>query len=174
MGTIPLATARKLVSTPGVTGSAALLPTRVIAVNGGKPEDYPAQGLLAGGQSAIDLDVRSGEYAADGIGASETMARHYGWQVGDVVPLWLSDGSPVNLRLTMVYARARGFGEVVLPAGLVAAHDPKGLVNAVGLRYGPGTEARSARSARPRTARSGGSSTRGRTRRWPAERRRSA
>lgn len=141
-GALPLATARRLASVPGVTGSAALLPTRVIAVNGGKPEDYPAQGLLTTGESMLDLDIRSGAYTAGGIGASEAMARQYGWQVGEVVPLWLADGSPVRLRLTMVYARARGFGEVVLPAGLVAAHDPKGLVNTVGLRYGPGTDSR--------------------------------
>ncbi|GIH13024.1 ABC transporter permease [Rugosimonospora africana] len=141
-GGLPLSTARRLVATPGVTGAAALLPTRVIAVKGGKPEDYPAQGLLAAGQSALDLDVRSGAYAADGVGASEAMVRQYGWKVGQVVPLWLADGVPVRLRLTMVYARARGFGDLVLPAGLVAAHDPSGLISTVGLRYTPGTAQR--------------------------------
>ncbi|GAA5197290.1 FtsX-like permease family protein [Rugosimonospora acidiphila] len=139
---LPLSAVRQLVATPGVTGAAALLPTRVIAVKGGKPEDYPAQGLLATGQTALDLDVRSGAYRADGVGASEAMVRQYGWQVGQVVPLWLPDGEQVRLRLTMVYARARGFGDVVLPAGLVAAHDPNGLVSTVGLSYAPGTAQR--------------------------------
>ena len=135
-GGLSLATARRIAGTPGVTGTAALLPTRVIAVKGGKPEDYPAQGLLASGASALDLDVRSGSYAADGAGASAAMAQSYGWQVGDVVPLWLADGTRVELRLTMVYARDRGFGDLVLPAGLIALHDPTGLVSTVGLRYG--------------------------------------
>ncbi|MEV0714063.1 ABC transporter permease [Asanoa sp. NPDC050611] len=134
-GALPLATARRIAATPGVTGAAALLPTRVITVQGGKPEDYPAQGLLAEGETAIDLAVRSGRFEPDGAGASEAMARQHGWRVGDVVPLWLADGERVELRLTMVYARDRGFGDLVLPADLVAAHDPKGLVSTVGLRY---------------------------------------
>ena len=131
---IPLATARQIAGTPGVTGAAALLPTRVITVKGGKPEDYPAQGLLADGETALDLDVRAGAYAADGLGASSAMASQQGWRLGDTVGLWLADGSPVRLRLTMVYARDRGFGDLVLPAGLVAAHDPRGLVSSIGLR----------------------------------------
>ncbi|MFI5890739.1 ABC transporter permease [Actinoplanes sp. NPDC051513] len=134
-GGISLAAARRIATTPGVTGTAALLPTRVIAVKAGKPEDYPAQGLLATGETTIDLDIRSGAYAADGFGVSSGLARQYGWKVGDVVPLWLADATPVWLRLTMVYGRDRGFGDFVLPASLVAAHDPKGLVSAVGVRY---------------------------------------
>jgi putative ABC transport system permease protein len=132
---LPLAAAQRLADAPGVTGIAALLPTRVIAVRGGKPEDYPAQGLLAVGESALDLDVRTGSYTADGFGASTALIRQYGWQVGQEIPLWLADGHQVRLRLTMVYARSRGFGDLVLPAGLVAAHDPAGLVRSVGLRY---------------------------------------
>lgn len=135
-GGLPLETARRIAATDGVRGSAALLPTRVITVRGGKPEDYPAQGLLSTGQAPLDLDVRAGRYAADGLGASSAMADGQGWKVGDTVALWLADGSPVRLRLTMVYARDRGFGDLVLPAGLVAAHDPRGLVSTIGLRSG--------------------------------------
>ncbi|WP_433374827.1 FtsX-like permease family protein [Actinoplanes sp. CA-142083] len=131
---VPLTTARRIAGTPGVTGMAALLPTRVIAVRGGKPEDYPAQGLLATGSGALDLDIRAGAYTADGVGASEALARQFGWRVGNIVPLWLADGTRVELPLTMVYARDRGFGDVVLPAALVAAHDPSGLVSTINVR----------------------------------------
>ncbi|MCW3816465.1 ABC transporter permease [Micromonospora sp. DR5-3] len=142
-GGLPLDTARRLADVPGVTGVAAQLPTRVIVAQGGKPEDYPAQGLLVGGpDTALDLDVRAGALTADGFAASAALVRQYGWRIGDRVPLWLPDGKQVQLRLSMVYGRARGFGELVLPAGLVAAHDPRGLVRTVGLRYAPGTAER--------------------------------
>jgi putative ABC transport system permease protein len=142
-GGLPLATAQRLATVPGVTGAAAVLPTRVIVEQGGKPEDYTAQGLLVtGSDPALDLDVRAGAPAADGLAASELLARQYGWRVGDVVPLWLPDGHRTELRLSMVYARARGFGDLVLPAGLVAAHDPRGLVSSIGVRYSAGTDER--------------------------------
>ncbi|MFG3708650.1 FtsX-like permease family protein [Micromonospora sp. NPDC047670] len=142
-GGLPLATAQRLATVPGVTGAAAVLPTRVIVEQGGKPEDYAAQGLLVtGSDPALDLDVRAGAPAADGLAASELLARQYGWRVGDIVPLWLPDGHRTELRLSMVYARARGFGDLVLPAGLVAAHDPRGLVSSIGMRYSAGTDER--------------------------------
>jgi len=141
-GGMPLETARRIAATEGVGESAALLPTRVITVRAGKPEDYPAQGLLVTGQAPLDLDLRAGRYAADGVGASTAMAADQGWKLGDTVALWLADGSIVRLRLTMVYGRDRGFGDLVLPAALVAAHDPRGLVSTVGLRTGPGVAER--------------------------------
>lgn len=142
-GGLPLSTVDRLVTLPGVTGAAATLPTRVIVAQGGKPEDYPAQGLLvAGPERALDLGVQPGTPAVPGtLGAEGTFAaslalvRQYGWRVGDEVPLWLADGHRTALRLTAVYERARGFGELVLPAPLVAAHDPRGTVSTVALRY---------------------------------------
>ncbi|WP_326559140.1 ABC transporter permease [Micromonospora sp. NBC_01796] len=148
-GGLPLSTVDRLVALPGVTGAAATLPTRVIVAQGGKPEDYPAQGLLvAGSEPALDLDVQRVTAAGAGttsapevlagngtFAASVTLAHQYGWRTGDRVPLWLADGHRTELRLTSVYERARGFGELVLPAALVAAHDPRGLAGTVALRY---------------------------------------
>jgi putative ABC transport system permease protein len=132
-----LAEARELAAGPGVTGAAALLPTRVTVAQGGKPEDHAAQGLLTtGAEPAIDLGVSQGVARADGLAASELVARQYGWHVGDQVGLWLADGHRTSLPLTMIYTRNRGFGDLVLPAGLVAAHDPDGLVDVVSLRSG--------------------------------------
>ncbi|MFF5229643.1 FtsX-like permease family protein [Dactylosporangium sp. NPDC000521] len=146
-GGLPLDAVRRLAALPGVTGAAAQLPTRVIVAQGGKPEDYQAQGLLVTGtDAALDLGVVAGAYITDGFagsfGASSALVRQYGWRIGDQVPLWLPDGQQQQLRLSMVYERARGFGDLVIPADLVAAHDPRGLVRTVGLRYTPGTDER--------------------------------
>ncbi|MFI7521149.1 FtsX-like permease family protein [Micromonospora globbae] len=134
---LPLDAVGDLAALPGVTGAAATLPTRAIVAQGGKPEDHPSQGLfLAGREAAIDLGVREGRIGGDDtFAASSYLVRQYGWRVGDEVPIWLADGYQVTLRLAAVYERARGFGDMALPAGLVAAHDPRGLVAAVALRY---------------------------------------
>jgi putative ABC transport system permease protein len=134
---LPLDAARRLAATDGVTGAAVAVPTRVIVEKGGKPEDHPAQGLLtSGAEPALDLSVRDGALGGSGtFAASAYLVRQYGWRVGDRVPLWLADGHRTTLRLTAVYERSRGFGDLVLPAGLVAAHDPVGLVGTVALRY---------------------------------------
>ncbi|MET7672712.1 ABC transporter permease [Micromonospora luteifusca] len=136
-GGLPLSTVRELLALNGVTGAAATLPTRAIVEQGGKPEDYATQGLLVSGtEAALDLDLRAGTLPGDGtFAASEYVTEQYGWRVGDDVPVWLADGYQVRLRLAGVYARARGFGDLALPADLVAAHDPRGLVSTVGLRY---------------------------------------
>ncbi|TQJ19984.1 putative ABC transport system permease protein [Micromonospora sp. A202] len=136
-GGLPLSTVERLVALDGVTGAAATLPTRAIVEQGGKPEDYVTQGLLvAGTETALDLDLRAGTLPGTGaFAASEYITGQYGWRVGDEVRIWLADGHQVNLRLAGVYARARGFGDLALPASLVAAHDPRGLVSTVGLRY---------------------------------------
>ncbi|GAA4590357.1 hypothetical protein GCM10023107_16120 [Actinoplanes octamycinicus] len=135
-GGMPLAEAERIAGQPGVTGAAALLPTRVIVAQGGKPEDYPAQGLFTTGADApLDLGVTAGA-PADGLSASEYLTGQYGWRLGDRVELWLADGHRTTLPLTMIYSRDRGFGDLVLPAALVAAHDPKGLVSTVSLRSG--------------------------------------
>ncbi|WP_218618042.1 ABC transporter permease [Cryptosporangium aurantiacum] len=134
---LPLATAEALSRLSGVTGTAATVPTRVIVAKGGKPEDYVAQGLLTTGRdSVLDLDVRDGALAGDGtFAASRYLTELSGWHVGEDVELWLADGHQVTLRLAAVYERARGFGDLALPATLVAAHDPRGLVSTVSLRY---------------------------------------
>jgi putative ABC transport system permease protein len=142
--------ARALATTPGVTGAATTIPTRAILVTGGKPEDYPAQGLATTGAPVLDLAVRSGELGGDGtFAASATLTQAQGWTVGDNVKLWLADGATTTLRLAAVYERARGFGDLVLPATLVAEHDPRGLVSAVYLHTDDPAVANKIRAAWP-------------------------
>ncbi|MGP4016442.1 FtsX-like permease family protein [Saccharopolyspora sp. 5N708] len=139
---LPLATADEVADLPGVTGAAATLGTRVVVDEGGKPEDYPAQGLRTTGEPAVDLGVTTGDLAGlrEGtVAARGPLASARDWQVGDRPVFWLADGTRVELTVVAVFANWRGFGDLVLPADLVAAHDPRGLVGAVYLRGAPGT-----------------------------------
>jgi putative ABC transport system permease protein len=103
-------------------------------VSSGKPEDYAAQGLLSTGEPVLDLGVGDGALRADGLALSAYLARQEGLRVGDRVPVWLADGYRTELPLTAIYERSHGFGDLVLPARLVAEHDPRGLVAAFVLR----------------------------------------
>lgn len=136
---MPLTTATQVASLPGVTGSAATVGTRVVVDEGGKPEDYAAQGLRTTGGQALDLGVTEGELAtADNtVAVSGPLAEARGWQVGDRPVFWLADSTRVELTVVGIYANWRGFGDLVLPADLVAAHDPRGLVGALYLRGTP-------------------------------------
>jgi putative ABC transport system permease protein len=135
-GGLPLGTVEQLATLPGVTGAAATLPTRAVISEAGKPADYAAQGLLrVGAESALDLGVREGALAGDDTFAISTyLAGARGWRIGDEVDIWLADGHPASLRLAAIYQRSRGFGDLVLPARLVADHDPRGLAATVALR----------------------------------------
>lgn len=141
---LALSTAETVMTAGGVTGAAATLPTRVVVVAGGKPEDHPAQGLLTTGtQAALDLGFSAGGTGGEGtFAASRYLAGLYGWTVGQAVDLWLADGHRVRLRLAGVYERSRGFGDAVLPAALVAAHDPRGLVRGIAVRSDAGAAER--------------------------------
>ncbi|NUT54246.1 MAG: ABC transporter permease, partial [Saccharothrix sp.] len=137
---LPLATAERLAAQPAVTGSALTAATRVVVDEGGKPEDYPAQGLRMSGETALDLGVSAGSLdglAADSVAVSAPLAGQRGWRVGDRPTFWLADGTPVTLTVVAVFEHWRGFGDLVLDAGLVVAHDPRGLVGAVYLRGEP-------------------------------------
>ncbi|AKU18540.1 permease [Luteipulveratus mongoliensis] len=133
---IPLTTVADVVRQPGVTGSAATVPTSVILPEEDEPEDHPAQGIEHSGDSAIDLGFTAGNLGGAGtFAASKPLASAHHWKVGESVSMWLADGYPVTLRLTGIYERARGFGELALPGALVASHDPRGLATGVALRY---------------------------------------
>ncbi|MEU4768608.1 ABC transporter permease [Actinosynnema sp. NPDC023794] len=136
---LPMATAERVAALPSVTGSALTVGTRVVVDQEGKPEDYPAQGLRLAGESALDLGVVEGELrlSADAVAVSGPLAEQRGWRVGDRPSFWLADGTRVALVVVAVFSNWRGFGDLVLDAGLVAAHDPRGLVGAVYLRGEP-------------------------------------
>ncbi|MFJ6671180.1 FtsX-like permease family protein [Actinosynnema sp. NPDC091369] len=136
---LPLATAEQVAALPAVTGSALTLGTRIVVDQGGKPEDYPAQGLRLSGEPALDLGVTAGSLdgLAGGVAVSGPLAAQRNWRVGDRPTFWLADGTRTTLAVVAVFEHWRGFGDLVLDAELVAAHDPRGLVGAVYLRGEP-------------------------------------
>ncbi|MFE7405277.1 FtsX-like permease family protein [Isoptericola sp. NPDC057559] len=134
---VPLDRAQDLARDPRVSGAAATIGTRVVVTRDGKPEDYPSEGLWATGEDALDLGVVHGDLGDLGsrtVAVSVPLARANGWAVGDRPTLWLADGTPVRPTIVATYTRWRGFGDLVLPAGLAAAHDPRGLVGSLYLR----------------------------------------
>ncbi|MDT7728269.1 MAG: putative transport system permease protein [Actinomycetota bacterium] len=141
---IPLEVAEQVSALPAVTGSALTIGTRVVVDLEGKPEDYAAQGLRTGGESALDLGVSAGsltDLAAGSVAVSGPLAAERNWRIGDRPAFWLADGTRTTLTVAAVFENWRGFGELVLPADLVAAHDPRGLVGALYLRGEPGVAA---------------------------------
>jgi putative ABC transport system permease protein len=137
---LPLATAERVAALPSVTGSALTVGTRIVVDQEGKPEDYPAQGLRLSGESALDLGVTAGrldDLAADSVAVSGPLAGQRNWRIGDRPTFWLADGTRATLTVVAVFEHWRGFGDLVVDAELVAAHDPRGLVGAVYLRGEP-------------------------------------
>jgi putative ABC transport system permease protein len=138
---LPLDVAEQVSALPAVTGSAATIGTRVIVDLGGKPEDYPAQGLRVSGEQALDLGITAGSLEdlgsagpAGAVAVSRPLAEERGWRIGDRPDFWLADGTRTPLTVVAVFENWRGFGELVLPAELAARHDPRGLVGALYLR----------------------------------------
>lgn len=112
----------------------ATMPTRLIVDEGGKPEDYAAFGVQHGANPVLDLGFSDGRWPGEGLSASAYLARANGWQVGQAVKVWLPDGYATELPLTGIFERSRGFADLLAPADLVAAHDPRGLVTSIALR----------------------------------------
>jgi putative ABC transport system permease protein len=120
---------------PGVRHVAATSATSVVIKSGGNNATVPARAVdgptLDG---AVDLDVSAGS-VADLYGASlavdTRLARHLGWRPGDRVRLWLGDGTQAHLRVVALFRRPLGFGQVVLPRGVVAGHVTDPLDDAV-------------------------------------------
>ncbi len=121
---------------PGVHAVTAMLPVTVWV---GRSK-YHAQGVGSGGLSrTIDPGVRAGSLDAldaghalrpDGAGSggelpvavSTTAAQHLHARLGQAMPLALGDGSLVHVRVTAIYRRGLGFGDLLLPYAPVAAH----------------------------------------------------
>lgn len=119
----------------GVRSAVGSFETTAVLDAGGNPEEVPARAI--DGQElgdVVDLGVTAGSLADLGgatVAVSERRARKLGWTLGDHVSLWLGNGTPVRLRLVAVFDRPLGFGEIVLPRAVVAAHVAKPLDDAI-------------------------------------------
>jgi putative ABC transport system permease protein len=137
---VPLSAATAIAALNGVRGAAATIPTMVMVDASGKPEHYAAQGVARTGAAPLDLDVRHGNLtalSAGEIAISTDLAAAQHWSVGSQAGIWLADATHINVRVVAIYELSKGFGDVVLPAQLVADHDPRGLVRKIYLAGTP-------------------------------------
>ncbi|GAA2000118.1 ABC transporter permease [Catenulispora subtropica] len=87
-------------------------------------QSLQAQGLEGGAAGTLDPKVTAGSLAGlnePGTVALSSMVAH-DVEIGDTQQLWLGDGTPVTLKVVALYDHGFGFGDVLLPRALVAAH----------------------------------------------------
>ncbi|MEY9871964.1 putative ABC transport system permease protein [Streptacidiphilus sp. MAP12-33] len=117
----------KLRATPGVTATAAVKRTTVVMnvwALGDELQSLQAQGVAGAVSRTLDPKVTAGsldDLNGPGTVALSSIVAH-GAKPGDMRQLWLGDGTSVALRVVAVYDRGLGFGDVLLPLPLVAAH----------------------------------------------------
>ena len=127
------AAARRL---PGVLNASGSIATSVVvAADATNLRSFAARGVdVRSLHGVIDLGVRTGSLAdltGNAVAVGSSTARAVGWRAGDHVRLWLGDGTPVRVRVAATFTRPLGFGEIVLPRELVAAHVTQPLDDAV-------------------------------------------
>ncbi|MFD9887256.1 FtsX-like permease family protein [Streptomyces alboflavus] len=89
-------------------------------------DKYPAQGVTPAGLGHTwDPDVTAGSLTSFGAGdvaLSEVAADQLGVRPGSNLKFTLGDGTPTTLKVTAVYARGLGFGDLTMAHELVARH----------------------------------------------------
>lgn len=89
-------------------------------------DKYPAQGVTPAGLGHTwDPDVTAGSLTSFGAGdvaLSEVAADQLGVRPGSSLKFTLGDGTPTTLKVTAVYARGLGFGDLTMAHELVARH----------------------------------------------------
>ncbi|MEV6753524.1 FtsX-like permease family protein [Streptomyces sp. NPDC051214] len=119
---VPAEVARKLRTTEGVEAATEVVRTTVRV----GLDKYPAQGVSTAGLTRTwDPDVTAGSLRGFGKGSvavSELAADQLGLQPGSSLKLTLGDGTKTRLKVSAVYARGLGFGDLTMAHELVARH----------------------------------------------------
>ncbi|MWA06564.1 FtsX-like permease family protein [Actinomadura sp. LD22] len=117
---------------PGVTAATPVKRTTVVMAVKELGEknlrSLTAQGVGADAAATMDPKVASGGLGAlrgNAVALSRDVAG--GLHTGSTTPLWLGDGTRIDARVVAVYDRGLGFGDVLLPHDLVAAHSSTSL-----------------------------------------------
>ncbi|TMR01905.1 FtsX-like permease family protein, partial [Actinomadura soli] len=112
---------------PGVTAATPVKRTTVImpvtALGEQSLQSLSARGVGADATATMDPKVTSGrlrDLRGDAVALSRDVAG--GHDVGSTASLSLGDGTAIKARVVAVYNRGLGFGDVLLPHDLVAAH----------------------------------------------------
>ncbi|GAB3809888.1 FtsX-like permease family protein [Kribbella italica] len=72
------------------------------------------------------------------VAVPDRLVEKTGRGIGSTIKLTLGDGTPVELRVIATFAAESGYENLVLPAGLLAAHTTDRLVPQILVRYEPG------------------------------------
>ncbi|MFI0412032.1 FtsX-like permease family protein [Actinomadura sp. 3N508] len=138
---------------PGVTAATPVKRTTVImpvtALGEQTLQSLNARGVGADAAATMDPKVTSGGLAGlrgDAVALSRDVAG--GHDVGATVSLTLGDGTAIRPRVVAVYNRGLGFGDVLLPRDLVAAHSSSPLDDHVLVR-GKDADLRAVAAAHP-------------------------
>ncbi|MEV8315674.1 FtsX-like permease family protein [Streptomyces sp. NPDC059900] len=119
---VPAGAAQKLRTTEGVEAATEVVRTTVRV----GLDKYPAQGVSTTGLTRTwDPDVTAGSLKGFGKGSvavSELAADRLGLRPGSTLKLTLGDGTKSALKVSAVYARGLGFGDLTMAHDLVARH----------------------------------------------------
>ncbi len=129
---------------PGVAAAVRVAPTTIGPSLGANAGSTPAQAVDPDGAARVlDLDVRHGSLAnlRDGtIALAVDRADGAHARVGERVSMLLGDGTRVHPRVIATYERSLGFGEVVMPTAMAAAHRTSALAPTILVRTAPGAD----------------------------------
>ncbi|GAA0484396.1 ABC transporter permease [Paractinoplanes deccanensis] len=138
---------------PGVEAAVGVLNTQVLVPIGAGEfqslQGAAVQGITGSGAELAkvqDLDVREGSLDSLGAGriaVDTTLATAAGRGVGDRLPLYLPDGTPISPEIIAVYGRGLGLGTVTMDRAALAGHVTSGFDDTLLVRGG---------SAQPLTA----------------------
>ncbi|MFJ1700222.1 FtsX-like permease family protein [Streptomyces sp. NPDC088252] len=120
---VPRAMYRAVERTAGPGTVTAVKRTTVVMSVADQLQSLPTQGVK-GALSNLDPDVKAG--LLKGLRGKNTVALSSNVasaaKVGSTVSLWLGDGTVIRPEVVAVYDRGQGFGDVLLPHDVVAAH----------------------------------------------------
>ncbi|MFC9753503.1 FtsX-like permease family protein [Streptomyces sp. NPDC056921] len=120
---VPRAMYRAVERTAGPGTATAVKRTTVVMSVAAQLQSLPTQGVK-GALSDLDPGVKAG--SLKGLRGKNTVALSSNVasaaKVGSTVSLWLGDGTVIRPEVVAVYDRGQGFGDVLLPHDVVAAH----------------------------------------------------
>ncbi|MFC9863339.1 MULTISPECIES: ABC transporter permease [unclassified Streptomyces] len=120
---VPRAMYRAVERTAGPETVTAVKRTTVVMSVAAQLQSLPTQGVK-GTLSNLDPDVKAGLLkdlrGKNTVALSSNVASAA--KVGSTVSLWLGDGTVIRPEVVAVYDRGQGFGDVLLPHDVVAAH----------------------------------------------------
>ncbi|MFF9477960.1 FtsX-like permease family protein [Streptomyces sp. NPDC014733] len=120
---VPRAMYQEVKETAGPGTVTAVKRTTVVMSVAGQLQSLPTQGVQ-GALSNLDPGVKAGSLkdlrGKNTVALSSNVASAA--KVGSTASLWLGDGTVIRPEVVAVYDRGQGFGDVLLPHDVVAAH----------------------------------------------------